>query len=139
VTASFLVRWPPALRAASISLSSNARLVGMCEVLHINMCKNNSDGCCLCRFGSYQGTASSRAVSGFRMDSGFSRWGFCGVGDAQPQISRRKLSSGPPFENRKGWGSLGLGLCEKVGQPASRALGSAKGGPASGKPHFWIV
>src|SRR5258708_31756 len=44
VTASFLVRWPPIRRASSMSLSSIARLVGMCIVLHINMCSASSLG-----------------------------------------------------------------------------------------------
>src|ERR1700738_1496065 len=53
VTASFLVRWPPVRRASSMSLSSIARLVAMCRVLHITMCsaswlatqKKIGDGC----------------------------------------------------------------------------------------------
>src|SRR5271154_489503 len=38
VTAAFLVLWSPIRRASSIRLSSIARLVAMCGLLHIGMC-----------------------------------------------------------------------------------------------------
>src|SRR5579864_8066534 len=39
VTASFLVLWPPVLRASSINRSSIARFVAMCRLSHIYVCK----------------------------------------------------------------------------------------------------
>src|SRR5436305_306435 len=45
----------------------------------------------------------------------------CGVEDAETEnISSRKRSRFPPFERRKGWGSLNCGDTgtERVGQPA---------------------
>src|ERR1700677_3300041 len=43
VTASLLVLWLPARRASSIRLSSRARFVAMCVLLHIVMCETNVD------------------------------------------------------------------------------------------------
>src|SRR5260370_15380077 len=43
VTASFLVLCLPASRASSMRRSSNARLVGMCGLLHILMCEQKAE------------------------------------------------------------------------------------------------